>query len=149
MTGLAPHLQNMWLPCVRVLSSLYFNRLIKRGKWYAVRKFIIFDESSEWLSRTIPTRLVVIMPELFFGYYVVVSVFLCSFILFFHLKVCRLFLAQYILFVIGNIGQLCHAMETKYSPMSAIERTRLCDVSDHRANAVIFALGKKSTFINF
>lgn len=83
MTGLAPHLQNMWLPCVRVLSLLYFNRLIKRGKWYAVRKFIIFDGRSEWLSRTIPTRLVVIMPELFFGYYVVVSVFLCSFILFF------------------------------------------------------------------
>jgi hypothetical protein len=57
-----------------------------------------------------------------------------------------LLLAQYILFVIGHIGQLCHAIETRFSPMLAIERTRQCGISDHRANAVIFALGKRSTF---
>ena len=33
--------------------------------------------------------------------------------------------------------------------MLAIERTRRCGISDQRANAVIFALGKSSTFTNF
>lgn len=80
------------------------------------------------------------MPEIFFGYYAVVSLSL-----FLHALIdrCRLFLAQCILIVIGHIGQLCRAMESKFSPMLAIERTKRCGISDHRANAVIFALGKK------
>lgn len=143
MTGLEPHLQNMWLPRVTRVYHSSILILIKRGKWYAVPTYIIFDRSSELLSRTILTQLQ-IMPEIFFGYYAsaVVSVFLHSFI------PCRLLLDQCILFV---IGQLCHAMETRFSPMLAIERTRRCGISesDHRANAVIFALGKRSTFINY
>jgi hypothetical protein len=74
------HLQNMWLHwlrCVKVLSELYFGRLIKRGRSYAAPMYIIFDEMI--VQNDILTQLSCDDP---FGFYAIVSVFFvpsCSF----------------------------------------------------------------------
>ena len=139
------HLQNIWFPCVKVLSQLFFIRLIKRGKWYAdVPKYIIFEGSAKRPSRTI---LIYSCDHDACNFHWMLRRRKCLSMLF-QLIVCRLLLAQCIFLVIGRISLLCHAIEAKFSPMLAIKHTRQCGISDQRANAVILVLGKRFTFIS-